>query len=181
MGKPERAVYAEATVDAPLRDVWQAWTTEAGVRSFFAPACRVKLRLQGAYEMYFDPSAPEGRRGGEGMILLAIQEPTLLSFTWNAPPELPSVRPQQTHVTLRLLARTPRTTLVTLHHDGWGEGGEWEEAFRYFESAWREVILPRLRYRFAVGPVDWANRPDLTPWRSASPFRSRGRTNRSGR
>jgi ligand-binding SRPBCC domain-containing protein len=27
MGKPERAVYAEATVDAPLSQVWQAWTT----------------------------------------------------------------------------------------------------------------------------------------------------------
>jgi uncharacterized protein YndB with AHSA1/START domain len=165
VGKPERAVIAEATIDAPQSDVWQAWSTEAGVRSFFAPACRVELRLRGAYEMYFDPAAPEGRRGGEGMILLAIQEPSMLSFTWNAPPELPSVRPQLTHVTVRLRAVAPRATLVRLHHDGWGEGGEWDEAFRYFESAWREVVLPRLRYRFAVGPVDWANRPDLTAWR----------------
>lgn len=165
MRELERAVYAEATIDAPLSEVWQAWTTEAGVRSFFAPACRVDLRLQGAYEMYFDLAAPEGRRGGEGMILLALQEPSMLSFTWHAPPELPSVRPQLTHVTVRLLAVTPHTTMVRLHHDGWGDGGEWDEAFRYFESAWREVVLPRLRYRFAVGPVDWAKRPDLTPWR----------------
>ena len=81
LGKPERAVIAEVAIDAPQSDVWQAWTTEAGVRSFFAPACRVELRLRGAYEMYFDLAAREGRRGGEGMILLAIQEPSMLSFT----------------------------------------------------------------------------------------------------
>ena len=165
MGKPERAVLAEVTINAPQSEVWLAWTTEAGVRSFFAPACRVELGLRGAYEMYFDQAAPVGRRGGEGMILLAIQAPSMLSFAWNAPPELPRVRPQMTHVTVRLSAVTPRTTLVRLYHDGWGEGGEWDEAFRYFESAWRDVVLPRLRYRFAVGPVDWANLPDLTQWR----------------
>ncbi len=165
MEKAERAVHAEVTVDAPLRDVWQAWTTEAGVRSFLAPACHIELRVGGAYEMYFNLDAPQGQRGGEGVTLLALQPPSMLSFTWNAPPELPAVRPQRTHVTVRLFAASPRTTLVTLHHDGWGEGGEWEQAFRYFESAWGEVVLPRLRYRFAEGPVDWANRPDLTAWR----------------
>ena len=40
-----------------------------------------------------------------------------------------------------------------------GEGGEWDKAFAYFVSDWKDVVLPRLRYRFSVGPVDWENPP----------------------
>jgi uncharacterized protein YndB with AHSA1/START domain len=165
MDEGERSIRAEAVVDAAPADIWQAWATEAGVRSFFAPACRVDMCVGGAYEMYFDLDAPEGKRGGEGLVVLAFQEPYMLSFTWNAPPDLPTVRPQRTHVTVRITQLAPRASRVTLIHDGWGQGGEWEEALRYFQSAWSDVILPRLRYRFAVGPVDWSNRPDLAAWR----------------
>ncbi len=165
MDESERSIRAEAIVDAAPDEVWQAWTTEAGVRSFFAPACRVDLRVGGAYEMYFNLDAAGGERGGEGLVLLAFQRPSMLSFTWNAPPELPSVRPQRTHVVVRIAPLGPRSSRVTLAHDGWGQGGEWEQAVRYFQSAWSEVVLPRLRYRFAVGPIDWSNRPDLASWR----------------
>ena len=61
---------------------------------------------------------------------------------------------------LRLAAER---TEVTLHHDGWGTGGQWDRAFEYFQRAWKEVVLPRLRYRFSVGPVDWKDPPELTP------------------
>ncbi len=165
MAESERSIRVETVVDATAQEVWEAWTTEAGVRSFFAPAGRVELRVGGAYEMYFNLEAPEGERGGEGLVILAVEPPSMLSFTWNAPPELPSVRPQRTHVVVRIAQIAARSSRVTLHHDGWGQGGEWEQAFRYFQSAWSEVVLPRLRYRFAVGPVDWANRPDLAAWR----------------
>jgi hypothetical protein len=47
-------------------------------------------------------------------------------------------------------------TRVTLVHDGWGEGGEWDEGFKYFGVAW-QLVLGRLFYRFAHGPLDWAN------------------------
>jgi len=44
---PDRAIRFDVVVDAPLHDVWLAWTTEEGVRSFFAPACNVELRVDG--------------------------------------------------------------------------------------------------------------------------------------
>lgn len=46
---------------------------------------------------------------------------------------------------------------------GWGESGQWDEAFAYFQHAWGAVVLPRLRLRFAVGPVDWTSPPALDP------------------
>ena len=155
----DRAVYAEITIPASLDEVWQAWTTEAGAVSFFAPRLRIDLRPGGAYEMYFDLDEQPGKQGGEGMHFLAIQPEQMLSFTWNAPPELPSVRGEMTHIVVRLYPLSKKSTRVTLKHDGWGSGGEWDQAFEYFERAWLKIVLPRLRYRFAVGPIDWERAP----------------------
>jgi uncharacterized protein YndB with AHSA1/START domain len=159
----ERAIVAQVTVPAGLDQVWEAWTTEAGARTFFAPGCAIDLRPHGRYEMFFDLDAPPGSRGGEGMIVLAVQPKEMLSFTWNSPPHLSTVRDQLTHVVIRLRELDPANTIVTLIHDGWGTGGEWDASFAYFTQAWKLIVLPRLRYRFAVGPIDWKNPPQLTP------------------
>ena len=100
-----------------------------------------------------------GAHGSEGMFVLAVQPKTMLAFTWNAPPDLPTVRGQMTRVIIRLRAVDAAFTVVSLRHDGWGEGGEWNAAFNYFEGAWKRVVLPRLKYRFGVGPVDWSHPP----------------------
>jgi len=56
-------IYADVTVDAPISDVWEDWTTEAGVTSFFAKAAEIEMKPGGAYRLYFAPSAPEGSAG----------------------------------------------------------------------------------------------------------------------
>ena len=157
----ERVIRDEVIIEASIDEVWWAWTTAEGARSFFAPACNIEPRVNGAYEMLFDLEAEPGLRGGEGMRILALQPPWMLSFTWNAPPSLPTVRGQMTHVVVRLAEVGPGQTRVTLSHDGWGNGGEWDEAFAYFSRAWSQVVLPRLQYRFAVGAIDWANPPEV--------------------
>jgi len=102
MTKTGKTVCAEVIVNAGLEDVWEAWTTEEGVKTFLAPA---------------------GERGGEGNRVMAIQPMEMFSFTWNAPPTLPGVRDQRTHVTLRFFPEGGRTK-VTLYHGGWGSGGQ---------------------------------------------------------
>ena len=92
-------------------------------------------------------------------MVLAFQPGRMLAFTWNAPPHLPEVRGHMTHVIVRLSEVDPETTRVSLTHDGWGDGGEWDQAFDYFSRAWAKVVLPRLVYRFRTGPVDWKNPP----------------------
>jgi hypothetical protein len=49
-------------------------------------------------------------------------------------------------------------TRVRLTHTGWGDGGEWDKAYAYFDRAWGNV-LANLQKRFADGPIDW------TEWR----------------
>jgi hypothetical protein len=67
MRASDRFLRADLTIEAPVADVWNAWTTEAGVTSFFAPGTKIEPRVDGLYEIYFDPTQPPGQRGAEGM------------------------------------------------------------------------------------------------------------------
>jgi len=147
----DRVIQGEVTLDAPVGEVWAAWTTPRGIRSFLAPDCNIELRVDGPFEMFFLPDGEPGKRGGEGVRFLAIQPEKMLSFTWNAPPHLPEARNQWTHVVLRFHEAEGGRTRLTLRHDGWGEGGQWDEAFSYFERAWLEIVLPNLAKMFAGG------------------------------
>ena len=104
-----------------------------------------------------DPGAPPGLRGADDMRFMALQPKRMLSFDWNAPPSLPEARAQRTFVVVRLAPVDERHTRVTLHHTGWGEGGQWDQAYAYFDRAWAHV-LGNLQKRFAEGPLAWA------PW-----------------
>ena len=155
----ERTIRLSVDVNAAIDEVWHAWTTNDGAKSFFAPDSHIETRVDGAYDIYFFPHQPVGSRGAEGMRVLAIDAPEFVAFTWNAPPSIPSIRTQRTVVTIYLETLEEGLTRVHLIHMGWGVGPDWDAAFAYFNAAWRDVILPRLVYRFEHGPVDWRNPP----------------------
>ena len=150
----ERAVVKDAVVKAPLDEVWKAWTTSEGIVSFFAPEAVVEPRPGGAFSIHFNPYASPGLKGADDMRVLAVQDRRMLSFTWNAPPHLPEARAQRTAVTVRFAPQGERETLVSLRHTGWGDGGQWDQAFTYFDRAWGHV-LEELQKRFVQGPRDW--------------------------
>ena len=150
----ERAIDEKITVKANVDDVWKAWTTTDGVKTFFAPDANVQLRVDGPFEIYMNPFAEAGMKGADGMRIIAFQDKKMLIFTWNAPPSLPEARKQRTVVIVRFISRGDVLTDVTLHHIGWGEGGEWDKAYDYFGKAWPNV-MKNLKKRFDDGPVDW--------------------------
>ena len=65
----ERALHKEVIVKAPIADVWNAWTTTEGIKTFFAPDAHVEARPDGPFEIYINPvcrAGDEGRRRHEG-------------------------------------------------------------------------------------------------------------------
>ena len=76
------------------------------------------------------------------------------AFDWNAPPHLPEARAQRTLVIVRFEPLGDKLTRVQLHQTGWGDGGQWDQAFTYFDRAWGNV-LNNLKQRFERGPQDW--------------------------
>lgn len=146
----ERRIERTMTLDAPIEDVWDAWTTEEGVATFFSENATIELRPGGAYEILFDMSAPEGTRGCEGCRVLAFDPPHMISFTWNAPPKFGALRQHQTHVTVHLTELGLNRTRLDFLHEGFGDSETWAEIHRYFEVAWGGQVLPRLEKRFAA-------------------------------
>ena len=150
----ERSIDKEVTVAAPVAVVWQSWTSKAGIESFFAPQAEIEPRVGGAFHIHIDPLAEPGMKGADDMRFMALQPPKMLSFDWNAPPSLPEARAQRTFVVVRLHDIDGKSTRVTLHHTGWGDGGEWDKTYVYFDRAWGNV-LNNLKKRHESGPIDW--------------------------
>ena len=153
----ERAIEREIVVPASLDQAWAAWTTREGITSFFSPDAEIDARVGGAFHIHMDPSAPAGQKGADDMRYMAVQPKKMISFDWNAPPSLPEARAQRTFVVVRFEPLNEKETRVRLHHTGWGDGGQWDQAYAYFDRAWPRV-LENLRKRFETGPIDWA------PW-----------------
>jgi uncharacterized protein YndB with AHSA1/START domain len=151
----ERVLALACDVSADLDAVWEAWTTSEGLRTFFAPSCRIELVPGGAFEILFDLDMPAGQQGSEGMRVMAFEPKTMLSFTWNFPPHMIDIRPMCTLVVVRLRALSDACTRVQVTQTGWGEGASWQAGFTYFERAWRDVVLERLKRRFLQGPTSW--------------------------
>lgn len=150
----ERALNKEVLVNATVDQLWDCWTSREGITSFFSPDARIEARVGGAFQIYMDPGAEPGMKGADDMRYLALQPKKMLSFDWNAPPSLPEARQQRTFVIVRFEPVTDKTTKVTLHHVGWGDGGEWDKSYAYFDRAWG-YVLGNLQARFDKGPVDW--------------------------
>ena len=152
----ERAIDKQVVVKANLDQAWAAWTTREGITSFFAPEAEIEPRVGGAFHIHIDPLAAPGMKGADEMRFMALQPKKMLSFDWNAPPSLPEVRQQRTFVVVRFQP-VDGGTRVSLHHTGWGEGGQWDQAHAYFDRAWGRV-LANLQTRFETGqPVDWTD------------------------
>jgi len=150
----DRVMTKQTVVDATADQVWEAWTTEAGLKTFFAPAANVELRPGGLYEILFFPDEEPGRRGAEGTRVLSYLPGRMLSYQWNAPPHFPNARKELTWVVVELVEAEPGKVEVTLTHLGFGEGEEWDGVYQYFDGAW-DVVLRRLGLAFSSGPMDW--------------------------
>lgn len=164
----ERALDKEVIIKASLEQAWQSWTTREGIVAFFAPDARIEPKVGGAFQIYMDPGAAPGNKGADDMRFMALQPMKMLSFDWNAPPHLPQARAQRTFVTVRFEPAGEGQTRVTLHHTGWGDGGEWDKAYAYFDRAWGNV-LNNLKKRYDSGPQDWTEwLAQLERWRAQS-------------
>ena len=177
----ERMITETITVKAGIADVWNAWTTTEGIKSFFAPDANVEARVGGPFQIYMDPFAPPGMKGADDMVFLAVQDKKMISFTWNAPPSLPEARKQRTVVIVRFVSRGDLLTDVTLNHVGWGEpaaDNEWGKAHDYFTKVWPNV-LKNLKKRFDDGPVNW--KPWLDSLQSQRAAASKGAESPAGK
>lgn len=145
-------------IAASPRQLFDQFSSVKGVQSFFAPYGKIELAINGAYELYFLPQDQAGSRGNEGGRILSFIPGEMISFSWNNPPTLKSIRNQYSWVVVFFTPLEGDRTQVDLIHLGFRAGAEWSEALKYFDQAW-DLVLERLAHSVQYGPIDW-NNPD---------------------
>jgi uncharacterized protein YndB with AHSA1/START domain len=148
-----RAVRVEATINAPVSEVWRVWTTSNGAEEFFAQKANIQLAIGGPYEIQFDPK--DERSGSKGLKVLSYAPQEMISFQWNAPPEYPEVRNGGTWVVVQMRPEGTAQTHIIVTHLGWKEGPQWDAAYAHFVLGWSGLV-DRLQKRFSDGPIDWS-------------------------
>jgi uncharacterized protein YndB with AHSA1/START domain len=148
-----RAIRVEAIVNAPVAEVWRIWTTSEGAEEFFAEKANIRLAIGGPYEIQFNPK--DELSGTKGLKILSYAPEEMISFQWNAPPEMPEVRNGGTWVVVQMRPGGLDRTRVTVSHLGWKQGPEWDRAFVHFTEGWAE-LMKRLERRCNDGPIDWS-------------------------
>jgi uncharacterized protein YndB with AHSA1/START domain len=147
-----RAVRVEATIDAPVSEVWRLWTTSQGAEEFFAQKANIGLTIGGPYEIQFDPK--DETSGTKGLKVLSYAPKEMISFQWNAPTEYPEVRNGGTWVVVQMRPEGAERTHVIVTHLGWKQGPEWDRAYDHFVQGWGDLVK-RLERRVTDGPIDW--------------------------
>jgi uncharacterized protein YndB with AHSA1/START domain len=132
---PIKIIHKETIVSSSPQEAWKCWTTSDGMKTFFASESKIELTPGGSYELYLGPQSETGKRGSEGCKVLGYLPNEVLSFDWNAPPKFPEVRKERTCVVVQFEPAGEGRTKVTLDHHGFGGGPQWDEVYKYFDSA----------------------------------------------
>lgn len=137
----------EIILNAPTAEVWKKWTTTEGITSFFAPKANIELAIGGKFELYFLLDNPTGQQGSEDCKILSFLPEKMLSFSWNAPPQFPTVRNQKHWYVLEFNEINENESQLQLTGIGWQDSDEWNEVYNYFDKAW-SMVLDNLKKSF---------------------------------
>jgi len=128
-------------INADVIDVWNCWTTEEGIKSFFAPECDIDLKIGGKYECYFTLTNPVGSRGSEDCKVLSYLPYKMLSFQWGGRAgKHPTVRQEKTWVVIEFEKLNENRTRIVFTNLGYKDGAEWDDAYEFFSNAWASVL-----------------------------------------
>lgn len=155
----DRTLQLSIDVPGPQGEVFDAYATTDGFRSWAVPVARVDLRVGGQIESSYNAAAKLGDRNNiRNEIVTYIPSRLLVLRNVQAPttfvdPELF----QKTVTIVEFAAIDAGHTRVTITNAGYGAGEGFDRLYRQFE--WGDAYtLAELRLRFERGPVDWAKR-----------------------
>lgn len=145
----ERTLTCEVIVDAALDEVWEAFTTKAGIESWMVPLAEVDFRIGSTIKTNYNKEAGIGGPGTIVHHILAYEPHHMLAMRFDAPPEAGDKKlAENTWVITRMEPISANQTRVTESMVGWGTGPEWDKVYEFFEkgNAW---TLGQLKKKFA--------------------------------
>lgn len=155
----DRAMQLSIVVPAARAEVWKAFTTSEGYRSWATPLASVELKVDGVIETNYDAIAKLGSPANiKNQIVAYVPDRLLVMRNIQAPTGFPNAAEfARTAVVVELAETGPATTKVTLTGLGYESSPAFDTLYGQFEWA-NAYSLAELKKRFETGPVNWGER-----------------------
>ena len=131
----DRAIQLSEVIPASAHDVFAAFTTSAGFRSWAVGMAEIDLRVGGMIEASYDAKAKPGDPDNiRNRILAYVPDRLLVIRNEQAPRQLPGREAFARTVTMvEFQALGPNSTKVSVTNAGYGADAESAAAYRHFE------------------------------------------------
>ena len=142
----ERILAQEVTVDAPLEEVWTAYTTSDGWSAWASPVARIDLRVGGTIETHYDPDAAIGDPGTNTLRIVNYVPRRLLTLKADISERWPEVLKQDGENLANIIlfeSLSPNRTKIESYGVGYGNSPEYDELMQFFIEG-NEALLRKL-------------------------------------
>lgn len=150
---PARAhdfIVTECIVAAPVSEVWAAWTTTAGLKSWLAPHVDIDLRIDGLMRTNYDPKGSLGDPGTIENKVLSFEPEKMLSIRVAKAPEKFPFKNKTGEMWTVLYFQPTRDGKTSLRIVGLGFGNDAEsQRMKDFFKQGNAFTLGQLQKRFA--------------------------------
>ncbi len=123
-----RTLEFSQTVDAPAKQVYQAFVSSVALESWFADSAEADARKGGRFYAWWN----EGYYASG--LFTKLKENKRIAFTWLG---LDEPAPSKVNITL---SEEDGTTRVTVKHKGVGKGGDWKETYQQMTDGWENAL-----------------------------------------
>jgi len=155
----ERVLRHEIIINAGLQDVWNAMTTDDGLKSFMVPTAKIELKTGGAWETNYRIGSRIGDADNIRNQVLCYVPLEMLALKVNLTGAFPD-GPRKAGTLFAVLTfkqLDPKSVLITESMAGWQQGPDWDKTWGFFDWG-NAYTLGQLCKRFVEGPVDWNKR-----------------------
>lgn len=156
-----RVLRHEGVVDAPVAEVWEAFTTTEGVMSWMVPKAVVDFGVGGTLEASysFDAEFPSPDNIKHEFLAYLPNEMIAMRVI-QCPPGTPHKEIlEELWAVITFEPVADDRTRVAIAGVGYGEGEGYDAVYRFFDqgNAWTFTQLQKL---FTEGPIDWQRKRD---------------------
>ena len=133
-------------IDAPLKRVWDSWTTQEATQGWLSLRSNVDFREGGPYEFFWDDD-PE-KDSTKGCVLLEIAPRKRLSFEWQGKTEFLEMfkPPYGPTVVIVRFSRANERTVVEVEQQETRDMEKWSEYDEWMASAWEYALSSLKNY-----------------------------------
>lgn len=147
----DRTLVNEAVINAPVADVWAAFTTSDGFASWAVAKAEIDLRIGGEMRTHYDPNGVIGDKNTIVNQIIAYEPLRMLAIrNTRAPENFPFF--EQFSKTWSVIELEPvdglrDRTHVRIAGLGYGDGAEWNDLYEFFKAG-NGATLDALKKKF---------------------------------